>query len=182
MKVIPTSLPGVLVLEAPVHADDRGFFTETFHVEKFADLGLPTAFAQDNHSRSAQHVLRGLHYQLVEPQGKLVRVVRGHVFDVAVDIRRHSPTFQHWVGIELHEGDGRHLWIPPGFAHGFLVLSTEADITYKCTTPYRPAGDRNVRWNDPDLGIVWPLPPGVLPKLAPKDAAAPVLAAAELFA
>ena len=182
MKLMPTSLPGVLVVEAPVHTDDRGFFTEVFHAEKFAPLGLPTTFVQDNHSRSEQHVLRGLHYQLGEPQGKLVRAVRGRVFDVAVDLRRHAPTFGQWTGVELEGGDGRQLWIPEGFAHGFVVLSESADVSYKCTAPYRPAGDRSVRWNDPAIGIAWPLPPGVLPRLAPKDAAAPSLAAAELFA
>lgn len=181
MNVQPTSLAEVMIIEAPVHADDRGSFTEVFHAEKFAELGLPTRFAQDNHSRSAQHVLRGMHYQLIEPQGKLVRVVRGRVFDVAVDIRRDSLSFGQWVGVELAEGDGRQLWIPPGFAHGFLVLSQEADVSYKCTTPYRPAGDRAIRWDDPTLGIVWPLAAAVAPRLAARDAAAPLLEAADCF-
>jgi dTDP-4-dehydrorhamnose 3,5-epimerase len=172
MRCEPTSLPGVVLVTSPVWVDDRGSFTEVFHAEKFAALGLPTTFVQDNHSRSGQHVLRGLHYQVTEPQGKLVRVVRGRVFDVAVDVRRGSTTFGQWVGMELQGGDGRQLYVPPGFAHGFLVLSAEADISYKCTTPYRPAGDRSIRWDDPSLAIAWPLPAGVQPRLARKDAAA----------
>ena len=181
MRVLPTSLPDVVIVESPVHADGRGFFTEVFHAEKFAALGLPTTFVQDNHSRSLRHVLRGLHYQLGEPQGKLVRAVRGHIFDVAVDLRRTSPTFGQWTGVELRGGDGRQLWIPEGFAHGFLVLSEDADVSYKCTAPYRPASDRSVRWDDPAIGIAWPLPAGGAPRLAAKDAAAPTLDAAELF-
>ncbi len=181
MNVLRTSLPEVLIVEAPVYADDRGFFTEVFHAEKFSPLELPTHFVQDNHSRSVQHVLRGMHYQLVEPQGKLVRVVRGRIFDVAVDIRRASPSFGKWVGVELAEGDGRQLWVPPGFAHGFLVLSEQADVSYKCTTPYRSVGDRALRWDDPAVGVDWPLPSGVSPRLAARDAAAPHLDAADCF-
>jgi dTDP-4-dehydrorhamnose 3,5-epimerase len=180
VKVYPTTLPEVLLLEAPVYSDHRGFFTEVFHAEKFAHLGLPTTFVQDNHSRSARHVLRGLHYQVHEPQGKLVSAVRGRIFDVAVDVRRASPSFGRWTGVELEAGDGRQLWIPAGFAHGFLVLSEDADVSYKCTAPYRAAGDRAIRWDDPALAITWPLPPDVTPHLAAKDAAAPLLADAEL--
>jgi dTDP-4-dehydrorhamnose 3,5-epimerase len=182
VRLVPTALQGVLVVEAPVHRDDRGFFTEVYHAEKFAAMGMPTDFVQDNHSRSARHVLRGLHYQVGEPQGKLVRAITGRIFDVAVDLRRGSPTFGQWAGVELEGGDGRQMWIPEGFAHGFLVLSEVADISYKCTSPYRPAGDRAVRWDDPTIGIAWPLPGDVQPLLAPRDANAPLLAQAELFA
>jgi dTDP-4-dehydrorhamnose 3,5-epimerase len=181
VKVTPTHLPEVLLVESPVHGDSRGFFTEVFHADKFTQLGLPTLWAQDNHSRSARGILRGLHYQLVNPQGKLVRAVTGEIFDVAVDIRRHSPSFGRWVGVTLSGGDGRQLWIPPGFAHGFLVLSETADVSYKCTTAYHPASDRSLRWNCSDLGIAWPLN-GTEPSLSPKDVAAPILSAAELFA
>jgi len=182
MRCEPTALPEVLLVTAPVYVDDRGTFTEVFHAEKFAALGLPTTFVQDNHSHSAQYVLRGLHYQLHEPQGKLVRVVRGRVFDVAVDVRSHSATFGHWVGVELQGGDGRQLYVPPGFAHGFLVLSAEADISYKCTAPYRPHGERSIRWDDASIGISWPLPAGAAPRLALKDATAPALHEAERYA
>jgi dTDP-4-dehydrorhamnose 3,5-epimerase len=178
---MPTAIPDVLVVTVPVHHDDRGFFSEVFHADKFAALGLPTDFAQDNHSRSVRHVLRGLHYQATHPQGKLVRVVSGVVFDVAVDLRASSPTFGRWVGQRLEAGDGRQVWIPPGFAHGFLVLSDVADVLYKATTTYRAADDRCIRWDDPEIGIDWPLPPGVNPILAAKDVAAPFLSAVERF-
>jgi dTDP-4-dehydrorhamnose 3,5-epimerase len=179
VKAIATAIPDVVVVASPVFADARGFFTEVFHAEKFASLGLPTEFVQDNHSRSVRHVLRGLHFQVVEPQGKLVRAVTGRIFDVAVDLRRSSPTFGQWTGAVLEEGDGRQMWIPAGFAHGFLVLSEVADVSYKCTTPYRPSGDRSIRWNDPSIGIAWPLPPGVSPVLADRDAQAPPFLEAE---
>jgi len=181
MRVIPTALPGVLTVESPVLGDSRGSFTEVYHAAKFAAVGLPTAFAQDNHSRSVQHTLRGLHYQLEQPQGKLVRVVTGSIFDVAVDIRRSSSTFGRWFGTVLSEGDGRQLWIPPGFAHGFLVLSDFADLSYKCTTVHHAASDHAVVWNDPTIGIEWPLPADVSPLLSTKDASAPPLAAAALY-
>ena len=181
MRVVPTSLPGVVVVESPVHSDERGFFSEVFHFDKFTALGLPTTFAQDNHSRSVQHTLRGLHFQLEQPQGKLVRPVTGSIFDVAVDVRHDSSTFGQWVGVELTAGDGRQLWIPPGFAHGFLVLSEIADLSYKCTTVHHPPSDRTFAWNDQDVAIGWPLPHGVTPLLSRKDAVAPSLAKAEVY-
>lgn len=181
MNVRPTRLPEVLLVEGPVFRDARGSFTEVFHAVKFADLGLPVTFEQDNHSRSEEMVLRGLHYQVGVPQGKLVRVVTGRIYDVAVDLRRSSPTFGQWVGEYLEAGDGRQLWIPDGFAHGFLVLSGHADVTYKCTTRYRAPDDRAVLWSDPDLGISWPLPPGSVPILSPRDAGASLLRDAEVF-
>jgi dTDP-4-dehydrorhamnose 3,5-epimerase len=164
-----------------VHGDSRGFFTEVFHEQRFAELGLPTTFAQDNHSRSSRHVLRGLHFQLENPQGKLVRPVSGVIFDVAVDLRRSSPGFGRWVGTTLVAGDGRQLWIPPGFAHGFLVLSDGADVTYKCTTPYHAPSNSAVRWDDPRIAIEWPLENGARPVLSPADTNAPLLSAAVCF-
>jgi dTDP-4-dehydrorhamnose 3,5-epimerase len=178
----PTGLPGVHVICAPVHVDARGFFTEVFHDARFAAIGLPTSFAQENHSRSARHVLRGLHLQLENPQGKLVRPVTGLIFDVAVDLRRSSPAFGKWTGVTLEAGDGRQLWIPPGFAHGFFVLSDSADVTYKCTTVHHAASSRTVRWNDGDIGVRWPLPPGVEPTLSAADAAGASLRSETWFA
>jgi len=177
----PTSLPGVVVVRSPVYADSRGFFTEVFHEDRFVGIGLPVTFAQDNHSRSVRHVLRGLHFQLEQPQGKLVRPVSGTIFDVAVDLRRSSPHFRKWVGVTLEAGDGRQLWIPPGFGHGFLVLSDVADVTYKCTTVYHPQSNRGLRWNDPEIGIEWPIDAGVAPILSDADAAAPLLASSPCF-
>jgi dTDP-4-dehydrorhamnose 3,5-epimerase len=168
VKVRATGLPGVLVIEPRVFRDARGFFLETFNAERFAEAGLPTEFRQDNHSRSVAGVLRGLHYQLRRPQGKLVRVVRGAVWDVAVDIRRGSPTFGRWVAEELSEENQRMLWVPPGFAHGFYTLSDVADLTYKCTDVYQPDDDRGVRWSDPTIGITWP---STAPLLSDKDRA-----------
>lgn len=167
-----TDLRDVLIVRSPVHTDARGFFNEIFHADRFAAIGLPTAFVQDNHSRSARHVLRGLHFQLEQPQGKLVHPVTGTIFDVAVDLRRSSPDFGRWVGVTLQAGDGRQVWIPPGFAHGFLVLSESADVTYKCTTPYHAASNNAIRWNDPEIGIRWPLAAGVEPTLSAADATA----------
>ncbi len=181
MQIVPTTLPGVLIVESRVFGDDRGFFNEVFVSSKFHDLGLPTEFVQDNCSRSIRHTLRGLHYQLTAPQGKLVRASAGRIFDVAVDIRRHSPTFGQWFGTTLEAGDGRQLWVPPEFAHGFLVLSEHADVSYKCTTEYDHPADRSLAWNDPDIGIEWPIDAGVMPLLSPKDAVAPRLANADLF-
>ncbi len=169
MMVEPTELLGVVVVRAPVHHDPRGFFVEVFREDRFEDLGLPTAFAQDNHSRSSRHVLRGLHFQLERPQGKLVRPITGTIFDVAVDIRRSSPHFGRWTGVTLEAGDGRQLWIPPGFAHGFVVLSDSADVTYKCTTTFDAESSRTIRWNDPAIGIQWPLGAGVAPTLSSAD-------------
>ena len=170
MKTTLTPLEGCVVVEAPVHADERGFFTEVFHASKFQPLGLPTEFAQDNHSRSIGGVLRGLHIQGKNPQGKLVRVVQGRIFDVAVDLRRDSDSYGKWFGLTLEEGDGKQLWIPPGFAHGFLVLSDVADVSYKCTTLYDAASDLTLRWDDETINVKWPLPAGGHPSLSAKDA------------
>lgn len=158
MKVIETQLPGPLIMEPRVFGDSRGFFMESYNVRSFAEqAGLDAAFVQDNHSRSARGVLRGLHYQIRQPQGKLVRVVRGAVFDVAVDMRRSSPTFGQWAGCELTEDNHRQFWIPPGFAHGFLVLSELADFLYKTTDYYAPEHERCLAWNDPTVAVDWPL-------------------------
>jgi dTDP-4-dehydrorhamnose 3,5-epimerase len=180
MQVIPTSIPEVLVLEPKVFGDARGFFFESFNRKVFREAtGVDADFVQDNHSRSAKGVLRGLHYQLQQPQGKLVRVVRGAVFDVAVDIRRSSPTFGRWVGMELSEGNHRQMWVPAGFAHGFVVLSESADFLYKTTDYYAPQHERCIAWNDPSIGIEWP--GEVLPQLSARDAGAGLLATAEVF-
>ncbi len=175
MEVIATKIPDVLLLKPTVFEDGRGFFMEIFNAENFAAHGLPTEFVQDNHSGSAQNVLRGLHYQVKEPQGKLVRVTAGVVFDIAVDLRRDSETFGHWVGENLSAANRQIIWIPPGFAHGFYVLSVWAEVQYKCTAMYRPEYERSLRWNDPDIGIAWPLTGGQSPDLSAKDAAAPLL-------
>jgi dTDP-4-dehydrorhamnose 3,5-epimerase len=172
VKVTPSELSDVLILEPTVHRDARGFFLESWHEERWRSLGLPARFVQDNHSHSTRGTLRGLHYQTEKPQGKLVRVVSGVVFDVAVDLRRSSPTFGRWVGETLTASDQRQLWIPPGFAHGFYVLSDSADVLYKCTEYYLPAADGAVRWDDPELAIPWPLLSGCPPILSAKDAAA----------
>lgn len=156
MKIIETRLPGVLLLEPKVFGDERGFFMETWQAARYHEAGMPERFVQDNHSRSRRGVLRGLHYQLIQPQGKLVWVTRGAVFDVAVDIRRSSPAFGRWYGCVLDDIDHRQLYIPPGFAHGFCVLSEEADFFYKCTDYYHPPSERGIAWNDPDIEIDWP--------------------------
>ena len=174
MKILETALPGVLVIEPRVFRDDRGFFLESFNADRFAQHGLPTVFRQDNHSHSMKGVLRGLHYQLRRPQGKLVSVIRGRVFDVAVDIRRGSPTFGEWYGTVLTEEDPRYLWIPPGFAHGFCTLSDVADFVYKCTEVYVGEDDRGVLWSDPSIGIQWPISN---PVLSEKDQRMPTLSA-----
>ena len=175
MKFIETSLPGVVLIEPDVFADDRGFFMETYHVERFREHGIDATFVQDNHSRSARGVLRGLHYQEPQPQGKLVRCTRGALFDVAVDIRVGSPTFAKWFGAELSDSNRRMLWVPEGFAHGFCALTDEADLVYKCTALYSRENDRAIFWNDPDIAITWPV---ATPVLSPKDAAAPPLSTA----
>lgn len=180
MNLIETSLPGVLLLEPKVFGDARGFFMESWNRQTFAALGLDVDFVQDNHSRSAKGVLRGLHYQINEPQGKLVRVVSGAVFDVAVDLRKSSPHFGQWVGYELSAGNYRMMWIPPGFGHGFLVLSDSADFLYKTTTYYAPQWDRGVRWDDPQIGVAWPLEGK--PVLSDKDQVQPLLKDAEVYA
>jgi dTDP-4-dehydrorhamnose 3,5-epimerase len=178
MKVISTRIPDVLLLEPRVFGDARGFFLESFNQTAFsAATGLDVTFVQDNHSRSSRGVLRGLHYQLQQPQGKLVRVVRGAVFDVAVDIRRGSPTFGQWAGAELSEDNHRQMWVPPGLAHGFLVLSESADFLYKTTDYYAPQHERAIAWNDPDIGIEWPLSDP--PLLSGKDLQAKLLRDAE---
>jgi dTDP-4-dehydrorhamnose 3,5-epimerase len=180
MQVTPTAIPDVLIIEPKVFGDTRGFFYESFNQTAFSQAtGVNTPFVQDNHSRSSQGVLRGLHYQIQQPQGKLVRVVRGAVFDVAVDIRRSSPTFGRWVGVELSEDNHRQLWIPAGFAHGFLVLSDCAEFLYKTTDYYAPEFERCIAWNDTTIGIQWPLQNE--PQLSAKDQAGVLLSQAELF-
>ncbi|RMF46554.1 MAG: dTDP-4-dehydrorhamnose 3,5-epimerase [Deltaproteobacteria bacterium] len=181
MKVLTTNLPGVLILEPKVFGDSRGFFLESFNQKSWQELtGLDVSFVQDNHSRSGKNVLRGLHYQLPpHAQGKLVRCVVGRIYDVAVDIRRDSATFGKWVGVYLSEENYRQLWIPPGFAHGFCVVSDRADVLYKTTDFYAPECERSIRWDDADLGIDWPLDGEVI--LSSKDGDAPLLNEAELF-
>ncbi len=180
MKAVPTSISDVLMIEPKVFGDARGFFFESFNARAFRDAtGLDETFVQDNHSRSARGVLRGLHYQIRQPQGKLVRVVRGAVFDVAVDLRRASPSFGRWAGVELSEDNHRQLWIPPGFAHGFVVLSESADFLYKTTDYYAPEHERCLLWNDSAVGIEWPL--DTPPLLSGKDREGKLLAACEVF-
>jgi dTDP-4-dehydrorhamnose 3,5-epimerase len=181
VKVTPTVLPEVLIIEPKVFGDSRGFFLESFNQKEFNEAtGVSLEFVQDNHSRSAKGVLRGLHYQIQQPQGKLVRVVRGSVFDVAVDIRKSSPNFGKWVGIDLTEENNRQLWVPPGFAHGFLVTSESADFLYKTTDYYAPEFERCIAWNDPAIGVEWPLR-ATPPQLSTKDRAGVSLMAAEVF-
>jgi dTDP-4-dehydrorhamnose 3,5-epimerase len=175
------AIPEVVLIEPRVFGDARGFFLETWHEERFAAGGIAARFVQDNHSASARWVLRGLHYQMQRTQGKLVRVVAGEVFDVAVDMRRSSSTFGKHVSAHLSAENKHMLWVPPGFAHGFLVLSERAEFVYKCTDFYDPGSERTLRWDDPALGIRWPLAAGVTPELSAKDAAGATLAAAEAF-
>ncbi|MFC5461609.1 dTDP-4-dehydrorhamnose 3,5-epimerase [Massilia niabensis] len=180
MEAIRTTIPDVVILEPRVFGDDRGFFFESFNEQKFRTLtGVALPFVQDNHSKSSKSVLRGLHYQIQRPQGKLVRVVSGAVFDVAVDMRKSSTTFGKWVGVHLSAENQRQLWIPPGFAHGFLVTSDSAEFLYKTTDYWAPEHERALRWDDPTIGIDWPLM-GV-PQLSGKDSQAPLLAEAETF-
>ncbi len=167
MKFIETALAGVILVEPDVHEDPRGFFMETYHAKKYAEGGIPGPFVQDNYSWSVRGTLRGLHYQLANPQGKLVCVFAGAVFDVAVDIRQGSPTFGRWIGVELSAANKRQLYVPAGFAHGFCVLSETAGMVYKCTDFYNPQGERGIIWNDPDIGIAWPI---TAPLLSAKDA------------
>lgn len=178
LNVLPTTLPGVLILEPRVFADDRGWFMETFNEAVFRDVGLPLTFVQDNHSSSSAGVVRGLHYQLEEPQGKLVRCVRGAILDVAVDIRRSSPHFGRWTAVELTAENKRMLWIPPKFAHGFAALSDQADVLYKCTTLWHRQSDRSILWSDPTLGIDWQV---AQPSVSDKDAAGSAFEEAEVF-
>ncbi len=172
MKATPTALPEVLLIEPQVFGDERGFFFESWNQQRFDEaVGRPTRFVQDNHSKSRRGVLRGLHYQVAQTQGKLVRVVQGKVFDVAVDLRRSSPRFGQWVGVELSADDKRQLWVPPGFAHGFLVLSETAEFLYKTTDYYAPSAERCLAWDDPAVGVRWPLAEaGGAPSLSGKDA------------
>ncbi|ACK69927.1 dTDP-4-dehydrorhamnose 3,5-epimerase [Gloeothece citriformis PCC 7424] len=180
MKVIPTEIPDVLIIEPKVFGDDRGFFYESFTEKVFKDkTEVDTHFVQDNHSRSLKNVLRGLHYQIKQPQGKLVRVVLGEVFDVAVDIRSNSPTFGQWVGCRLSAENKRQLWVPEGFAHGFLVLSEAAEFLYKTTDYYAPEYERTIIWNDPDIGIDWPIEDE--PILSNKDQAGKLFKEADVF-
>ena len=174
MRFLPTDLPGVLLIEPDVFKDARGFFLETYHERKYEEGGIPGPFVQDNHSNSVRGTLRGLHAQVERPQGKLVRAVRGEMFDVAVDIRRGSPTFGRWVGVVLSAENFRQLWIPPGFAHGFCVTSERVDVEYKCSDFYNPGDELTVLWSDPQIGIAWPVRE---PILSAKDAAASPLSA-----
>lgn len=171
MKFKPTRLAEVVLVEPEVFEDSRGFFMETWEAKKFAAAGIDAQFVQDNHSASSQWVLRGLHYQLRHTQGKLVRVTHGEVFDVAVDVRKSSPTFGQWVGERLTATNHRMMWIPPGFAHGFLVLSERVEFLYKCTDFYDPASERTLLWSEPEIGIEWPLPVAVEPIVSDKDRA-----------
>ena len=180
MQLISTGLKDVVILEPKVFGDERGFFLESYNEARFKEFGLPTRFMQDNHSGSRRDVLRGLHYQLKQPQGKLVRALRGAIYDVAVDLRRDSPQFGQWFGTELSAENRRMLWVPPGFGHGFLVTSEFAEVSYKATELYAPAFERSILWNDPAIGIEWPLDGE--PTLSEKDRAGLPLADAETYA
>ncbi len=179
MKVIQTEIPDVLILEPVIYEDERGFFLESYNKRKLREVGIATEFVQDNHSRSRKNVLRGLHYQIQQPQGKLVRVIAGEIFDVAVDIRKHSPSFGRWTGVTLAATHSRMLWIPEGFAHGFLVLSESAEVLYKTTDYYVPDAEMTIIWNDRDIGIDWPIECD--PILSVKDDAAIRLRDAEVY-
>ena len=180
MKAIPQSIPEVILFEPKVFGDDRGFFFESFNHKGFEEaVGRQVSFVQDNHSKSARHVLRGLHYQIQQAQGKLVRVVQGEVFDVAVDLRKSSPTFGQWVGVHLSADNKHQLWVPEGFAHGFVVLSESAEFVYKTTNYYAPAHERSLVWNDPDIAIRWPL--DAAPQLSAKDLAGSPLTSADTY-
>lgn len=181
MKIIECSIPGPLIIEPRVFGDDRGFFFESWNAGAFAEAGLDLNFVQDNHSRSQKGVLRGMHFQNPGPQGKLVRVARGAVFDAVVDLRRSSPTFGQWTGATLSGENKRMFWVPEGFAHGFLTLEDDTDFLYKCTAPYAPQHEASLAWNDPSVGIEWPLE-GIEPKLSAKDAVGVPLAEVKAFA
>ncbi|MEO8313417.1 MAG: dTDP-4-dehydrorhamnose 3,5-epimerase [Pseudomonadota bacterium] len=182
MNIVPTGVAGVLIIEPRVFGDARGFFLESWNEKSFAAAGLDMKFVQDNHSLSSQGTLRGLHYQMRQTQGKLVRVVSGEVFDVAVDLRRSSPTFGQWVGVTLSAENKRMLWVPQGFAHGFYVTSERAEFLYKCTDFYDPESEHTLAWDDPGIGIQWPLVPGAPLQLSAKDKLGKKLAEAEVFA
>lgn len=181
MKFTPTIIPDVILVEPRVFSDERGFFLEAYHFNKYAEAGITAQFVQDNHSGSRRGTLRGLHYQIRQSQGKLVRVIAGEVFDVAVDLRKKSPSFGKWVGQKLTAENYHQLWIPPGFAHGFYVLSEWAEILYKTTTLYAPQWERTLLWNDSDLGIEWPLLSGLPLIMSPKDLQGTPFGSAEVF-
>ncbi len=181
MQFKPLAIPEVVLIEPTVFGDERGFFMETWNARVFAEAGLDLTFVQDNHSKSRQGILRGLHYQIQQPQGKLVRVTQGEVYDVAVDLRQSSPTFGHWVGARLSADNKHMVWVPPGFAHGFYVLSDTAEFLYKCTDFYAPAHERCIRWDDATLAIDWPLVNGQPPSLSAKDQAGSLLADAAVY-
>jgi dTDP-4-dehydrorhamnose 3,5-epimerase len=181
MKAIQTDIPDVVLLEPQVFYDARGFFMETYHARKLSELGITAQFVQDNHSRSQRGTLRGLHYQIRQAQGKLLRVVNGEIFDVVVDLRRRSPTFGQWTGAILSADNKRQLWVPPGFAHGIYALSETVDLIYKITDYYAPEWERTLLWNDPQINIAWPLIDGQLPVLSAKDAQGRPFAQAEVF-
>jgi dTDP-4-dehydrorhamnose 3,5-epimerase len=181
MKFIAQKIPDVLLIEPKIIGDARGFFLETYREELFAEAGITARFIQDNHSLSQKGVLRGLHYQIRHPQGKLMRVIVGEIFDVAVDIRKSSPSFGQWVGVYLSEQNKNQLWIPPGFAHGFYVISESAEVTYKVDDQYAPEWERSILWNDPEIGIEWPITNGSTPSMSQKDIEAVPLKQADLF-
>lgn len=181
MKYLPTRIKDVLLIEPQVFGDARGFFMETFRASELSARGISYQFVQDNHSGSERGILRGLHYQVRQPQGKLIRAVAGEIFDVAVDLRRSSPTFGQWVGANLSAENRKQMWVPPGFAHGFYVLSAWAEVVYKTTDYYAPEHERTIRWDDPDLKIDWPLVGGAQPRLSTKDAAGRPFRQAEVY-
>lgn len=181
MNYIQTAIPDVYLLEPKVFGDERGFFMETFRQSDFEREVGAFEFVQENHSQSRQGILRGIHYQMQHPQGKLVRVTQGKVFDIAVDLRKSSPTFKQWVGYELSAENKKQLWVPPGFGHAFYVMSETADFVYKCTNYYMPEHDRSLRWNDQTIAIDWPLVEGALPELSDKDANAPLFDDAQTY-
>jgi dTDP-4-dehydrorhamnose 3,5-epimerase len=181
MKFIAQKIPDVLLIEPKIFEDPRGFFLETYREELFAEAGITSRFIQDNHSRSRKGVLRGLHYQIRYPQGKLMRVIFGEIFDVAVDIRKSSASFGQWVGVHLSAQNKNQLWIPPGFAHGFYVISDSAEVTYKENDQYAPEWERSILWNDPEIGIEWPILNGTTPYMSQKDMYAPTLKNADVF-
>ena len=181
MKFTRLSIKDVILIEPDVFGDARGFFMETWHARKFAEAGIDAPFVQDNHSRSANNILRGLHYQVQQPQGKLVRAIAGEIFDVAVDLRKRSPTYGQWVAAVLSSENKHMLWVPPGFAHGFYVTGDGAEVVYKCSEFYAPEYERSIRWDDPDIGINWPLVGGAAPILSAKDAAGSTFREAESY-
>jgi dTDP-4-dehydrorhamnose 3,5-epimerase len=181
MKFVPSAIPDVILIEPKIFGDQRGFFMETWQKNRFAKAGIRSDFVQNNHSKSAQGILRGLHYQIKQPQGKLVRVVLGEVFDVAVDLRKGSLTFGKWMGVTLSAENKRMLWVPPGFAHGFYVTAESADVLYKCTDLYAPKHERSLRWDDSEIGIDWPLVGGKAPMLSAKDESGVALCDAEVY-